>query len=334
MLHKIKKLIEDGLGFAPQEVNGFLVLSGILVVALALPLVVKYGFPVNGYTEADQQQDQAVLAQAVAQIQHRADSQATAKRYPSPEPRPETEEGRELALSRFDPNELTVAQWQAIGLRPWLAERIVKYRSKGGRFRRKADLQKIYGFPPAEYQRLAAFIDLPDEYPSSDAKPGDLGSRRDPAPDHQERPPTTYPKPERRPAAQKMDLNLADTAQLNTLRGIGPVLAARIVKFRDGLGGFHHLDQLAEVYGLPPETVAELQKTVFVAEGFVPKTVNVNTADLNLLKGHPYLGYKVAQAVVNYRAQHGPYTSADDLLKASPLLDAAKLAKLRPYLAF
>jgi competence protein ComEA len=333
MIQKIKKLIEHGLGFAPQEVNGFLVLSSILVVALALPLVVKYGFPVNGYTEADQQQDQAILAQAVAQLQHRADSQATARYRPSEaDLAPET--GRELVLRRFDPNELTAAEWQAMGLRPWLAERIVKYRSKGGRFRRKADLQKIYGFPPAEYQRLAAFIDLPDEYPSNSANQEGHRARQEPTADNPAQALNPYPKPERRPAAQKIDLNLADTAQLNTVRGIGPVLAARIVKFRQGLGGFHHPDQLAEVYGLPPETVAELQKAVFVAEGFVPKTINVNTADVNALRGHPYVGYKVAQAVVNYRAQHGAFATAEDLLKASPLLDAAKLAKLKPYLIF
>ena len=38
-----------------------------------------------------------------------------------------------------------------------------------------------------------------------------------------------------------IDVNRADAQEWQQLYGIGPVLSGRIVKFRDLLGGFHHI---------------------------------------------------------------------------------------------
>jgi DNA uptake protein ComE-like DNA-binding protein len=65
-------------------------------------------------------------------------------------------------LSAFDPNLLNTEQWQALGLQKSLAQRIVNYCQKGGKFRTKKDLLKIYGFPAEEYARLSSYILLPD----------------------------------------------------------------------------------------------------------------------------------------------------------------------------
>lgn len=49
-------------------------------------------------------------------------------------------------------------------------------------------------------------------------------------------------------------VNIADTTELKRLRGIGSILSARIVKYRDKIGGFKSLDQLQKIYGLSEET--------------------------------------------------------------------------------
>ncbi|MEZ4904304.1 MAG: helix-hairpin-helix domain-containing protein [Spirosomataceae bacterium] len=54
------------------------------------------------------------------------------------------------------------------------------------------------------------------------------------------------------------DINSADTTQLIRLKGIGSKLAARIIKFRDGLGGFASSAQYTEVYGLDSLALSEL----------------------------------------------------------------------------
>ena len=58
------------------------------------------------------------------------------------------------------------------------------------------------------------------------------------------------------------DLNTASAEDLQRVRGIGPTLSERIVKFRTRLGGFSENDQLKEVYGLTEEIVLKC-KNIF-----------------------------------------------------------------------
>ena len=55
-----------------------------------------------------------------------------------------------------------------------------------------------------------------------------------------------------------MDLNSASAAELEELPGVGPVLAARIVAYRDESGPFRSVDQLIEVPGIGPAVLSGL----------------------------------------------------------------------------
>jgi competence protein ComEA len=57
---------------------------------------------------------------------------------------------------------------------------------------------------------------------------------------------------------EPVDLNTADAAALETLPGIGPALAARIVEFRETNGPFASVDDLLDVAGTSPRLVEEL----------------------------------------------------------------------------
>ena len=129
------------------------------------------------------------------------------------------------------------------------------------------------------------------------------------------------------------DLNQADSLQLVRIRGIGPVLANRIMKYRNALGGFHHLSQLKEVYRLEPEVIAELEQHSFVK---VPtRFLKVNSSNGNELLKHPYLWGKRKEMtrLINYRQQHGTLTSPEDLYK-SKSLDSATIQRILPYVDF
>lgn len=138
-------------------------------------------------------------------------------------------------------------------------------------------------------------------------------------------------KKERKRPLQPFDINTADAAQLSTLRGIGPVLSARIVKFRDKLGGFVRTAQYAEVYALPPEVVERLQKHTYLAKDFVPKRLNINTATVKVLAAHPYLSHVQARRIVRHRTLHGSFATVE-ALAALALLDNHTLKKVMPYL--
>lgn len=59
-----------------------------------------------------------------------------------------------------------------------------------------------------------------------------------------------------------ISLSSATVAQLDTLDGIGPTLAQRIVDYRQSHGGFSSVDQLRQVSGIGEKRFAALRKAV------------------------------------------------------------------------
>lgn len=234
-----------------------------------------------------------------------------------------------VRLFPFDPNLATTDQLEELGIPKFLAARIQKYRSKGGRFRKKEDLLHIYDFPADLYDKLEPHIILKQN--ANDDKSAGVADRSAEKPATVNRMDKEY-KPYAKPTMAPFDINTADTTQLVRLKGIGSKLSLRILKFRDAMGGFHAQNQFSEVFGLDSLAVSELNKYARIQSPV--KKLNINTATLEQLSAHPYLRNKrLAQVIVNYREQHGPYTSAEDLKKVR-VLDDAMIAKITPYLSF
>ncbi|NQZ75407.1 MAG: helix-hairpin-helix domain-containing protein [Ekhidna sp.] len=125
------------------------------------------------------------------------------------------------------------------------------------------------------------------------------------------------------------DLNVATAEDLQRVRGIGPAFSERIIKYRTLLGGFADTTQLHEVYGLQPEVIAALT-TQFELLSPVQR-INLNADSLKHLAKHPYISYDLARIILNYRLQHGDFTTAEDL-KNIKIIDKDSFNRLRPYL--
>jgi competence ComEA-like helix-hairpin-helix protein len=202
-----------------------------------------------------------------------------------------------------------------LGLSDRTIKTINNYRSKGGRFYKKEDLQKIWGLPAGFYKRVQSYINI-----TSPTK------KYEPFP---EKPSVPYERKERKFAI--VSINNADTASLIALPGIGSKLAARIVNFREKLGGFHSVDQIGETYGLPDSTFQKIKPYLKVDVAAVRK-ININTATKDELKMHPYIKWNLANAIVEYRTQHGNFKSLDELRKIV-LMDEATFNKIVLYLS-
>lgn len=128
-----------------------------------------------------------------------------------------------------------------------------------------------------------------------------------------------------------IDINVADSIELKSIRGIGSVLSSRIIKYRNWLGGFKSKNQLKEVYGLNDSLLLALDTLVFVSPDYKPQLLDINNLSAAELKRHPYISYNIAKALDAYKFQHGSISSIDDLRKVK-LMDSITLQKLLPYL--
>lgn len=61
-----------------------------------------------------------------------------------------------------------------------------------------------------------------------------------------------------------VNINKANSAQLQTINGIGPAKAQEIIKYRKSHGGFKTVDELVNVNGIGPKTVDKIRSQVSV----------------------------------------------------------------------
>lgn len=223
---------------------------------------------------------------------------------------------RSATLFQFDPNTLAENDWIKLGVKPRTVQTIQNYLAKGGKFRKKEDLQRIYGLPLGEYKRLESYIRITK---LASFPPGFVS--RPFYPDTK----TANPK-----KLSTIDINEADSATWESLNGIGPVLAGRIVRFRDKLGGFYAVSQIKETYGLPDSTFVKIQASLQLNKVSL-KNLDINQLDEKSLAAHPYIRYKLARLIVLYRNNNGPFRQAQDLL-GIPLVDDSIYRKLEPYI--
>lgn len=208
----------------------------------------------------------------------------------------------------FDPNTASYDTLIKLGLAEKEARTLISYRNKGGKFRRPADIRKVYGIEGVRAEQLARFIEV---------KTDSITKGR--AFYHEQQKPL-------------IDLNSCDTSQLTTLPGIGPVLSSRIIKYRNLLGGFAGVNQLREVYGLPVETFDLIKGRVFADSSAVVR-LKINSVGYKELSRLPYFQKYEVAAILKYRELKGRVESINDLTENN-LIPLEKANKVRPYLNF
>lgn len=290
MLGRLRRSIQSFFKVSRSESNAFLLLIPLMLVILFSEYIYRqWWFAQPRDTKADQRKLDSLLSHWPT------DSVASA---------------REAERTFFNPNRVTAEFLIATGLRKDVAQRIVNYRNKGGTFRIKTDLLRMYGMDTAWFAIHRTWLQLPDTIPTNKS---------------------VRARPTSTPVLVPEDINQADSLALIQLRGIGPVFANRILRFRRALGGFHSIDQLREVYKIDTTQVKTLTTHFFIAADFQPKKISLNTADEATLAAHPYVSRNQARAIVAYRFQHGPFQSIEELTKVH-LISSTDWQRIFPYL--
>jgi competence protein ComEA len=192
----------------------------------------------------------------------------------------------------FDPNTAGFDELVRLGLPPGTARILLNYRKAGGSFGSDSDLLKVYGLHPDEFRRLQPCIRINPH-----------GS---------------------------FELNGADSMQLVSVFGIGPVFARRIIRYRQMLGGFCRPEQLMEVYGLNLQQYEELMRCSYLDTSLLRK-IDLNCLDAETLSLHPYLDRYQARSLVAYREEMGAFRDPLEVLNNRLLPDSVYL-RIRPYL--
>ena len=203
----------------------------------------------------------------------------------------------------FDPNTLTNEQAQKIGLDESVIKAIINFRSKGGRFNSPADLKAIYTLTGEEYSILEPYIRI----------------ARD----------TTQRLKEN--VNIMVELNAADSLDLQQLKGIGPSFARRIIKYRELLGGFNSKEQLLEVYGMDSLRYRNIREQVTVDRDKIRK-ININKVTIKEMTKHPYIEFFVAKSIISFRNEKGEFTDINQIREAKLIYNELYL-KIEPYLS-
>jgi competence protein ComEA len=314
-----------------NERRAFVVLSLLIMVSFALP----YFFPffisspkpdlsarIAQIADFEAQLEAADSAQAAYYQSFRKSYTPRKKQndYPKREyPKNGEKTAQNIQLQPFDPNTATAEMLESLGLKPYTVRAIENYRSKGGQFRTKSDLKKIYSLQPEDYQRLEAYISLPDSLVRQMRDSSQWKSK---------------PFAPREPLA--LDINTATSEELQQLPSIGAGWAARIVKYRHALGGFISIDQVAEIYNFPDSTFQKIRPLLRL-QATSPRLeqININTATFEELSRHPYLSKGQARAIIRWREEQkdAKFRKVEFILAIPELDDSKQTAKkILPYL--
>ncbi|NCI45532.1 ComEA family DNA-binding protein [Sediminibacterium soli] len=203
----------------------------------------------------------------------------------------------------FDPNTLEEQGWRKLGIPARTVQILLRYREKGGRFRQPEDLQKIWGMRRQDAERLQPYVRIAD-------RPQQQADKR----------PAATPAA---PAAKlsPIDINTATEAAWKVLPGIGDVLASRITRFRERIGGFSSVEQVRKTYGISDSLFTLISPHLLFNPSSMP-AVNINTASAYELRIKFGLPYAIANALVRYREAHGIFQSLNEIPGLVPMPDS------------
>lgn len=223
-----------------------------------------------------------------------------------------------ICMQEFDPNTADSSTLVHLGLKPWQAKNMLKYRAAGGKYRKAEDMRRLYGMTDSMYHALEPYIRIAVEDTVDSVKVDTM--RVDSL---------VRWKSEKKDTI--LNIRTADTTELKMIRSIGSYRARQIVRYREQLGGFVRVEQVLEAKGM--EQLADSVLHSFVLDSVVVNTMNINKVSVQRLSKHPYLRFEQAKAIYELRRK---YVRLDSIgqLRELDCLSEETIQKLTPYLEF
>lgn len=234
----------------------------------------------------------------------------------------------------FDPNTADSTALLRLGLTPWQVRNIYRYRAQHGRYSRVEDFQNVPGLTVEQWNRLKPCIRIAPEFQyarqrtSSREKQQEIGDGMPKPSKTVDLPRDTFPKQEKLAVGETVDVGIADTTLLKKIPGIGSKRAARIVAYRNALGGFLAKEQVMEATEMPDSVLHYMTLSLQPV-----RTLSINRLSVQQLMKHPYITFYQAKAIVDYRCNKGELHSLDEMSRLENFR-ATDIDRLRHYVSF
>ena len=140
-----------------------------------------------------------------------------------------------------------------------------------------------------------------------------------------------FPERDLSPYEAPVDINTADSARLTEVVGIGAKTASATVRYRERLGGFVRVEQLAEVKGVTESNYEKILQQI-CCKGVAIRKIDINFATPSELE-HPYIGPKLVRKITKQRQLKGGWTCTQELVKEN-ILTQEEAERLAPYVVY
>ena len=138
--------------------------------------------------------------------------------------------------------------------------------------------------------------------------------------------------PEPKPYGGLVEINSADSLQLRSVRGIGPKTVVAIIEYRKLLGGFHSIEQIAELKCVTSENFTLITKQICCNNSLISK-IDINFAPALELERHPYMTRKALKRIIELRESKGGWKSLEEMQNDN-IFEAEQASAIAPYLHF
>lgn len=228
---------------------------------------------------------------------------------------------QDIKYHHFNPNKINKQEWVNFGFTEKQAQSILNYKKAINGFKTKDDLSRCFVIDSIKMNQLRPYIHIDSSLIQKEKIDNSKMIKYE----------SNYVKkiiaPENRVL---VELNEADSLKLITISGIGPYFSNKIIEYRNHLGGYFKKEQLLEIWNFDSARFQMVSDQIIIEPELIIK-ININLAEIDLLKSHPYIRWSLANAIVKYRVQHGNYSSVEDV-KSVVLMTDSIFKKLSPYL--
>jgi len=208
-------------------------------------------------------------------------------------------EKRKPKIFPFNPNFITDYKGYTLGMTNEEIDRLLKFRKNNQWINSAKQFQEVTKVSDSLFNKISPYFKFPEWVTNPKPKRQFINTFNN------------KPKNE----AQKIDLNAATSSQLQKVYGIGETFAKRIIKYREKQNGFVSIIELNEIYGLTPETIAEVKKSFSLKTPKSISKININTATRDQLVTVKYIDYEIAFNIIEERKLREGFKSFNELTK-------------------